>query len=663
MRKILSMFMVTLLTLTLFIGDVSYAEGDTTITIIHTNDVHGRAEGDDKSLIGYAKLKTYVDNQKKTNPNTILVDAGDTIHGTTFANISEGKTMVDLMDRLGYLLSVPGNHDFNYGYDKLVEISKGAKFEYLAANVVRKDGKKDLKDNFIHEIDGVKIGFFGLATPETRFKSSPKNTKNVDFLDYIKTSKEQVTQLKENGADIIIAVVHLGLDKSSVERSDILAENVDGIDLIIDGHSHTELENGKKIGDTLIVQAGEYLKNIGVVNITYDGENTKDINAKLVKFDEVKDLQADEEILNLIQKANEENEKLLGRVVGKTDVTLDGERKDVRTKQTNLSNLITDAMRESVGADIALTNGGGIRATIPQGEITMGDILTTLPFTNFVVGIEVTGSDIKSALEHGLDSFPEPAGKFPQVSGMTVKYDSSKAGGDRVVSILVGDEEIDMNKTYKLATNDFMAIGGDDYKMFEGKVKYAENALLSDVLAEKIIALPNQTFNQQVDMRIEDIKGKIEQISQPTPPAKDVEAVVSSHKIKLNGEYVDIGAYAIDGNNYFMLRDIAKILKDTKNAFDVSYDAKQKAMVITTGQNYSGDIKLMELQKPKSVSPTNNKLFVDGKENTSIKAFLVDGNNYFRLVDLSKTIGFDVQWDEENKTVVITTSAQEDKAA
>lgn len=661
MKKVLSVLMTTVLILGIFAGNLSFAENEKTINILHVNDVHARVEGDDEGLIGYGRLKTCFETTKKENKNTLLVDAGDVLHGTTFANISKGENMIKLMNEIGFSLSVPGNHDFNYGYNQLLALSKKADFPILAANVKKSDGTQDLEANKIIEVDKVKIGFFGLATPETKFKSSPKNTEGVDFADYIETAKEQVKKLQDEKADVIVAVTHLGLDESSKERSDILAEKVEGIDLIIDGHSHTELPQGKKINNTLVAQTGCHLHNIGKVTIMVSDGKVAEIKAELIPFDAVKDLEKDAKIEEMIEMANKENEKSLGIVVGKTANNLDGEREQVRTGETNLGNLITDAMRESISADVALTNGGGIRATISEGDITVGDILTAFPFTNFVVGIEVTGQDIKDALEHGVDSAPEPAGKFPHVSGMTFKYDSSKPAGERVTEVLVKGEKLDLEKTYKLATNDFVSIGGDDYKMFAGKTKFAENALLSDVLIEKIKSLPNATCDYKVENRIVNVNNsEIEVPAKPEVPTEkpeksDIMISVSSQAILLNGESVKIPAYLINNNNYFMLRDLAAALKGTSAEFDVAYDAEAKTVKIIKGQAYKEEFKYKELSNPSKTLVSPQKLLIDNDLVDSIKAYLVDGSNFFQLRDLGNFLGFKVDYDQNQKMIIIDT--------
>ena len=644
-----------LLALALIVGIKSqinvFAEESKTITIIHTNDVHGRAQGDDKELIGYAKLKTFFDDTKAKNPNTLLVDAGDTLHGTTFSNISEGKSMMELMNAIGFTVSIPGNHDFNYGFDKLLELSKRAKFNYLCANVINKSDKSlAFTPNVIEEVDGVKIGFFGLATPETRYKSSPKNTATVEFADYIETAKKQVEELKKQGATVIIAVTHLGLDMSSQERSDILAQQVKGIDLIIDGHSHTMLEKGKKVGNTTIAQTGEYLKNIGKVDLTIKDGKVEKIEASLVKYEQAKSIKPNEKIVELIKKAEEKNKPILEKKIGTSKTELVGVRERVRVGETNLGDLVTDAMKASVSSDVAITNGGGIRASISKGDIKMGDILTSFPFSNIVVGLEVKGSAIKSALEHGVDKTPEPDGKFPHVSGITFTLDTSKPAGQRVSDIMINGEALDVNKTYKLATNDFLAIGGDDYKMFIGAKKYAENALLSDVLVDYIKANNNTVNYPDNNLRIKLASDEKQETTQSenkdiTPITNTNGVTITAHKIVVNNKAVTLNGYIINGKKYFRVRDIASAFKDSKKPFNVTYDKKTNSISIISNQKYnslSTDILLSLPEKPE-VKETSQKVFINKIQNNSIKVYMVLSSNFFPLEDLITSLRLDVK--------------------
>lgn len=492
--------------------------------VIHSNDIHGRAVGDPLDakgkIIGLPLYKGFVEKMRKQAP-VILLDAGDTTHGTPFATLNEGKVMIDAMNDMGFDAMTAGNHDFNYGKDRLLALDKEAKFPILAANVKRADGSAYLPtDHLIKDINGFKVGIFGLATSETKEKSSPKNTEGLVFHDYIKTAQEQIAALKNEGAQFIIALVHLGLDKESKETSEKLAQNVQGIDLIVDGHSHTVLEKGKKVGNTLIVQTGEYLNNIGVVDIKIDGRQ-KNLSAELVHFKDFlpggkeADVKPDPKLLAMITAVEKENQKVLDEVVGVTEVVLDGEREQVRRGETNLGNLLTDAMREATGADIAITNGGGIRSSIPPKnqqkipfspyEIKRADVFTAFPFTNTVIVISATGQEIVDALIHGVDAYPELAGKFPHVSGMeyTIVENPDKNG---VKDVMVGGKPIDLKKNYKVATNDFMAIGGDGYKMFTGKTFEGYEGLLSEVLEQYI--KKHQPIQAKVEGRIKVVKGE-----------------------------------------------------------------------------------------------------------------------------------------------------------
>jgi len=489
-KGLLGLFLSLVLVLGLIIGPVqnpAFAEEGNVVklTIVHTNDVHSRVTGNDNDLIGYARLATLVKELREAG-NLILLDAGDTTHGLPIATVSNGESIIRLMNQIGYDAMVPGNHDFNYGYERLVELNEMADFPILAANVVKEDETRDLQEYTIIEIDGLKVGIFGLTTQETTYKSNPKNTEGLEFRDPVAVAEEMVVKLEEEGVDLIIALAHIGVDEESHPKATDVAERVEGIDIIVDGHSHTKLDEGKLVGDTLIVQAGEHLKNIGLVDIEFvDGEIAKK-EAKLISFEEALELEEDEEISKEIARLEEENQKILSVAIGQSNVELVGEREVVRAGESNLGNLATDAMLDITGADVAMTNGGGIRASIPAGEITKGNVLEVFPFGNYIVVLELTGEEILNALEHGVDTYPELAGKFPHVAGMTYKIDPSKEAGNRIVELLVDGEPIELDKSYTLATNDFMAVGGDGYTMFEDAPIVGEFEGLDEALIKYI---------------------------------------------------------------------------------------------------------------------------------------------------------------------------------
>ena len=478
--------------------------GYKTISIVHVNDTHGRIEENEKNgELGFAKLKTYFDN-KNSNNNALLLNAGDVVHGTTFATISRGESVIDVMNQMGFDAMTAGNHDFNYGYQRLVELNNRANFPIFAANVTNQDGNNIIDSNSIIDVDGVKVGIFGLATEETKTKSSPANTEGLTFANSIETAQNEVNNLRNQGAQIIICLSHLGEDKESKETSTMIAENVEGIDLIIDGHSHTELQNGRYVGNTLIAQAKAHGYFIGDVTLLLDKDNKiVSKSASLKPYARMKHLYANKETLALIEAVSNENKKVLDQNVGQTSVDLEGARDMVRTRETNLGNYITDAMIKATGADVAITNGGGIRDSISAGNITKGDVLTVFPFTNFAVTLEVPGSVIKEALEHGLTDAPNSAGKFPQIGGMIVKYDSTRPAGDRVTEITIAGEAIDPNKNYNLVTNDFMSIGGDGYEMFKAYQRTGEYELISEIFENAI--RNDGEINPQIDNRMTDI--------------------------------------------------------------------------------------------------------------------------------------------------------------
>lgn len=306
---------------------------ETVIYILHTNDMHGRIESGSYDGMGFDRIATLINNFKADNEHVIVLDAGDAVHGMPAATIDEGETVIKAMNAMGYQAMAPGNHDFNYGQDRLLELSEMADFPILAANVkVKETGEDFLKPYEIWEVAGLKIGVFGLATPETLFKSSPTNTVGLEFINPVEAAQEMVTLL-EPQTDMIIALTHLGLDESSKvnETSKGVAEAVEGIDLIVDGHSHSTLEKGKDVNGTLIVMAHEYNKYLGSVKITIDAEGNKTLDASLIGKDVAMVLEADPEVRALIDAQTAINSAILDEVVGQTTVKLEGAREFVRT--------------------------------------------------------------------------------------------------------------------------------------------------------------------------------------------------------------------------------------------------------------------------------------------------------------------------------------------
>ncbi|WP_335870587.1 cell wall-binding repeat-containing protein [Bacillus sp. 2205SS5-2] len=468
------------------------APGNFDLTIMHTNDAHGH-------LDNVARRITAIKDVRENRENSILLDAGDVFSGTLYYNKYKGLASVQFMNMVGYDAMVPGNHEFDDGPSVFADFIKKTEFPIISSNIdysantdlnplfqdsVGKPGEDGMiYPATIMDVDGEKVGLFGLTTEETVFLSSPGDT--IKFEDYLKKAEETVKMLEAEGVNKIIALTHLGYNYDVT-----LGESVDGIDVIVGGHSHTKLDDPYVINEdaepTIVVQAEEYSKILGDLQVSFDtngvltswDENLIDINEKDENENYVID--ADPEAQTLLDELAKPLEEMKTTLVGHSEVALDGERGSVRTSETNLGNMIADSMLEKASkngnATLTIQNGGGIRASIDQGDITLGEVLTTMPFGNTLVTLDLTGAEVVEALEHGVSDVENGAGRFPHVAGMKFSYDASLEIGSRVLSVQVmtenGYEDIDVDKTYTVATNNYIAGGGDGYEVF-GKAKEA----------------------------------------------------------------------------------------------------------------------------------------------------------------------------------------------
>ena len=473
------------------------------LIVVHTNDVHGRIEEGD-GLIGYSRLSTLLNMARAMTDNVLVLDAGDTFHGTVLANYTEGQTVAEIMDMLGYDAMVPGNHDFNYGFQRLLDIDAWTddndSFKVLSANISDESGMLYFQPYQIYSFNGFDVCVIGLTTPDTKLMSHPANTEGVEFISQdIIDNAQRAIDVAHEIADYVIVLGHMGFGPSlpeSITSADI-ASAVDGIDLFIDGHSHTAMDGGERVNGTLIVSAGEYLENIGVVDIhVKDGEAVSE-DAFLITADDVgtpaessffasmgiKSVLSDPEVDEYVSGKQAELDSVLGRSIGYLPMNLNGEREDVRTRKTNLSKMICDAMTQESGADFSIINGGSIRASLEAGPITAGDILEVLPFENIIVTCEVTPADIYKILELGYSNLPESAGAFTQTD-LKIVYSPSASQGERIRRVYLDDVLLDRSDdetVYVVATNDFLAAGGDD---FEFGQKLSEGRLISEVFQE-----------------------------------------------------------------------------------------------------------------------------------------------------------------------------------
>ncbi len=491
MRKFLSvllaMAMVLSLTVTSFAADTAAdakAEMAGKTVILHTNDVHGAVEG-------YAYIAQLKADYEAKGAEVILVDAGDFSQGTTYVSSTKGADAVTMMNAAGYDVVTLGNHEFDYGYAQLKENMSKAKFKVVCADVFNEDGTPIFDASYTYTTkSGVKVGFFGMETPETQTKANPALIKGLTFATgdaFTKAAADQVAALKD--ADVVICLAHLGVDAESAPyRSTDLYAAVKGIDFIVDGHSHTVMTKGEK-GEP-IQSTGTAFANIGVIVIDDASKKIESNSLYEIKEDTAKDATVAAAAKTIVDRVDKE----YGVVFAKSEVTLNGAKapNGNRDNETNNGDLITDAMlwkvmqnKEGLTVDadhvVAITNGGGIRAAIKPGDVTKKDINTVLPFGNTVAVIYVTGAELLEALE--ASTYSLPVGGFPQVAGINftlstaVAYDANAEtypastyygpkSINRVVINSINGKEFKADDTYAVVTNNFVAGGGDTYYAF-----------------------------------------------------------------------------------------------------------------------------------------------------------------------------------------------------
>ena len=494
MRKFLSvllaMAMVLSLTVTSFAADTAAdakAEMAGKTVILHTNDVHGAVEG-------YAYIAQLKADYEAKGAEVILVDAGDFSQGTTYVSSTKGADAVTMMNAAGYDVVTLGNHEFDYGYAQLKENMSKAKFKVVCADVFNEDGTPIFDASYTYTTkSGVKVGFFGMETPETQTKANPALIKGLTFADkdaFTKAAADQVAALKD--ADVVICLAHLGVDAESAPyRSTDLYAAVKGIDFIVDGHSHTVMTKGEK-GEP-IQSTGTAFKNIGVIVIDNASKKIESNSLYEIQEDTAKDATVAAAAKVIVDRVNNE----YGVKFATSKVELNGAKapNGNRDVETNNGDLITDAMRWKVLQNkdgltvnedhvVAITNGGGIRAAIAKGDVTKKDINTVLPFGNTVAVVYVTGEQLLEALEASTFSTPTAVGGFPQVSGINFTIHTGKAYDkndatypestyygpktiNRVVINSVNGKEFKANEVYAVVTNNFCAAGGDTYYAFK----------------------------------------------------------------------------------------------------------------------------------------------------------------------------------------------------
>ncbi len=443
------------------------APSNTTFSLLLVNDIYKMS--DDKGRGGFAKLAAVVKQERARGVPMLFCHAGDTFSPSLMSGFDQGAHIVELTNLVKPDVFVPGNHEFDFGKDTYMKRMGESNFPYFGANMRQADGSPipGMKDNQIVTLGPVKIGIVGLAHANTPNMSQ---TGDIKFGPEIETLRQQAASLRQQGADLILCVAHTDRDvDNQIVRSRL-------VDVLLTGHDH-DLAIGYD-GRTVMVESseeGNFVTAIDfVATIAGEGKDRKVTWAPSFRVHDSSTIDPDPEVLAVVKRYEAELSKELDVEIGSTANPLDSRSATVRSQEAAIGNLIADAIKDSTGGDVAITNGGGIRANKQYAagtKLTRRDILSELPFGNSTSLVEITGADLKAALENGVSQVEQRAGRFPQVSGLTFEVDAKAAPGSRVSNVQVNGEALDPARKYKVATNNFMLVGGDGYAPFtKGRV-------------------------------------------------------------------------------------------------------------------------------------------------------------------------------------------------
>jgi len=473
----------------------------TKVTFLHTNDLYEispkRGQG------GLAQLMTLIKAERAASANTITTFGGDLISPSVMSGLTKGEQMITLMNAVGLDVAVPGNHEFDFGPKIALERFGQSKFIWLATNVTDAAGTplSGTRSLWVKKIGAFNIGFFGLVTPETG--TSSLSAKGIRFSPTIETAKAAVKKLQDMGADMIVALTH-----QTFEQDRLLAKSVKSINLILGGHDHEPISYYDR--GVLIHKSGTDGHHLGVIETTLQWTEKHGKKVLLVrpqwKMLSTAGIAPDADVQKLVDDYSAKLNRNLDVVIGTTNMALDSRRSSVRGGETTMGNLIAEAIRKSVGADVGLTNGGGIRGdrTYEEGaKLTRKDVLSELPFGNVTLLIELSGADLLAALENGVSGVEKNAGRFPQVAGLRFVYDPKAAPGNRILKVTVNGKPLDAGRTYKVATNDYIAGGGDGYAVLK-KGKRLIDASAATLMATSVMTYISDmgTIEPRLDGRI-----------------------------------------------------------------------------------------------------------------------------------------------------------------
>lgn len=515
-----------------------------TIDIVHTNDIHGRSSYVKQSVIGFEKLKTWM----QTVQPDFVVDAGDVLHGQAFATLEEGESIAELMKAVGYDAITPGNHDWNYGKERLLELQNVFGGKILAANV-SEDGNAYFQNDgyIIKEIDGVKVGLFGVFDQELKEDTAPRNVAGLSFANDAQTANALVDELKAQGCEVIVALSHQAYLPEFVAQTK-------GIDALIAGHEHASIDEAYPDAQgnlVKVVETGCYLENAGVLTITYNqstGE-IQSIDETLLSVKQAESIAGDDVVLSSIAKINQRQSAIFARTVGTTGVMLDGSWESLRIAQTGLGSVVATAYLQETGADVAFENAGGIRIgrTLQPGAITYRDLIDISPFGNYIVTKQLSGAAIQSLIEDsvelGLENnkaydewkktgssqtrWPDNNGSYLQFAGVQATIDVSKPYGSRVQALSIKGTAVDPTKQYIVATNNYIALG-KAYSQLAKQPELHQYAACDEALIRYFAneeAIINLAATTQTMIYTEDKPVVEEEKKEPSPIIKDTGAM------------------------------------------------------------------------------------------------------------------------------------------
>lgn len=551
------------------------ALADFELNVLHFNDLHSRIEpinrfdstcsteddAEGKCFGGVARLKTAIDQRRSELDNVLVLSAGDNFQGSLFYSTYKGEAEAEFLDLMDLDANVIGNHEFDDGDDVLARFLDKTTFPTISGNALIGANSPlagKMPEYLILDVGGEKIAIIGAVAEDTGETSSPSDA--VLFMDSVLYLNDAVDKVKEAGATKIIALTHTGLEKDKQ-----IAAEVDGIDLIIGGHSHTLMSNddekakhpypvsvtgpsGKQVP---IAHAYAYSKYLGEIKVVFDDDgNIKSVSGAPILIDA--QFAPDPAMVARIKELGAPIEKLKSTVIAVTEAPIDGDRGSCRAGECEMGNLVTDAMLQRVsnqGIDIAIQNGGGLRASIDEGDVTMGEVLTVLPFQNTLSTFQLKGSDVVAALENGVSQLEEGAGRFPQVAGLKYSFDPSKPAGSRTSDVMVRKdgayEPIEADTVYGVVSNNFMRGGGDGYSAFVtgGMNAYDYGPGLEEVVAEYLTA--NSPYKPYLNNRITQVSADASQ-----PVAKEADSAMEKmeDKVKEGAEMVEKAAMSAESH-------------------------------------------------------------------------------------------------------------------